>query len=84
LCGPWKRAFSAFAWTVSRWSCYKIPKGSAFGQQRHKAALSSPFSGCGIQGLIHHLGIAGGPINLQLKYLATDAFDTVVSHIRIT
>jgi D-threo-aldose 1-dehydrogenase len=33
------------------------------------------------QGLIRHLGIEGGPIDLQFKYLATDAFDAVVSHI---
>lgn len=33
------------------------------------------------QGLINHLGIAGGPIDLQLKYLQTDAFDAVISHV---
>lgn len=32
------------------------------------------------QGMINHLGIAGGPIDLQLKYLQTDAFDAVISH----
>jgi D-threo-aldose 1-dehydrogenase len=33
------------------------------------------------QGLIRHLAIEGGPVDLQLKYLATDAFDAVFSHI---
>lgn len=33
------------------------------------------------QGLINHLGIAGGPIDLQLKYLQTDEFDAVISHV---
>lgn len=33
------------------------------------------------QGLINHLGIAGGPIDLQLKYLQTDAFDAVISYV---
>lgn len=32
------------------------------------------------QGLIRHLAIEGGPVDLQLKYLATDAFDAVFSH----
>ena len=31
--------------------------------------------------MIRHLAIEGGPMNLQLKYLATDAFDAVFSHI---
>lgn len=33
------------------------------------------------QGMINHLGIEGGPIDLQLKYLQTDAFDAVISHV---
>jgi D-threo-aldose 1-dehydrogenase len=36
------------------------------------------------QGVIEHLGVAGGPIDLELKYLATDAFDVVISHNRYT
>jgi len=36
------------------------------------------------QGVIGHLGVAGGPIDLELKYLATDAFDVVISHNRFT
>jgi D-threo-aldose 1-dehydrogenase len=30
------------------------------------------------------LGVAGGPIDLELQYLATDAFDAVISHNRYT
>lgn len=33
------------------------------------------------QGLIRHLGVEGGAMDLQLKYLATGAFDAVFSHI---
>ncbi|MCK8610058.1 aldo/keto reductase [Agromyces sp. C10] len=36
------------------------------------------------QGVIEHLGVAGGPIDLELQYLATDAFDAVISHNRYT
>jgi D-threo-aldose 1-dehydrogenase len=36
------------------------------------------------QGVIQHLGVAGGPIDLELKYLGTDAFDAVISHNRYT
>ncbi|WP_437773598.1 aldo/keto reductase [Arthrobacter sp. KNU40] len=36
------------------------------------------------QGVIEHLGVAGGPIDLELKYLATDVFDVVISHNRYT
>ena len=36
------------------------------------------------QGVIQYLGVAGGPIDLELQYLATEAFDAVISHNRYT
>jgi D-threo-aldose 1-dehydrogenase len=36
------------------------------------------------EGVIDYLGVAGGPIDLELQYLATDAFDAVISHNRFT
>ena len=36
------------------------------------------------QGVITHLGVAGGPIDLELRYLATEAFDAIISHNRFT
>lgn len=36
------------------------------------------------EGVIAHLGVAGGPIDLELQYLATDVFDAVISHNRFT
>lgn len=36
------------------------------------------------EGVIQHLGVAGGPIDLMLQYLATDVFETVISHNRYT
>jgi D-threo-aldose 1-dehydrogenase len=35
-------------------------------------------------GLIQHLGVAGGPIDLMLQYLATGVFETIISHNRYT
>jgi D-threo-aldose 1-dehydrogenase len=36
------------------------------------------------EGVIDHLGVAGGPIDLMLQYLATGVFDTAISHNRYT
>src|ERR1700693_3286855 len=36
------------------------------------------------EGVIEHLGVAGGPIDLMLQYLATGVFDTLISHNRYT
>jgi len=36
------------------------------------------------QGVIEYLGVAGGPIDLMLQYLATGVFDAVISHNRYT
>ena len=36
------------------------------------------------EGVIANLGVAGGPIDLELQYLATDVFDVVLSHNRYT
>ena len=36
------------------------------------------------EGLICHLGVAGGPIDLMLAYVQTGAFDAVISHNRYT
>lgn len=35
-------------------------------------------------GVIQHIGVAGGPIDLMLRYLATDQFEAVISHNRYT
>lgn len=36
------------------------------------------------EGLIRHLGVAGGPIDLMLAYIRTGEFDAVISHNRYT
>lgn len=36
------------------------------------------------EGIIHFLGVAGGPVDLMLQYLETNVFDSVISHNRYT
>jgi D-threo-aldose 1-dehydrogenase len=36
------------------------------------------------EGVIGHLGVAGGPIPLQIQYIETGAFDAVIHHNRYT
>jgi D-threo-aldose 1-dehydrogenase len=36
------------------------------------------------KGVISHLGVAGGPIDLMLQYVATGVFEVVISHNRYT
>ena len=36
------------------------------------------------QGVIQHLGLAGGPIDLMIEYVETGAFEAVISHNRYT
>lgn len=36
------------------------------------------------EGLIEHLGVAGGPIDLMIRYVETGIFDAVITHNRYT
>ncbi len=36
------------------------------------------------EGVIEHLGVAGGPIDLMIRYVETGAFEAVISHNRYT
>jgi len=36
------------------------------------------------EGVIEHIGVAGGPIDLELRYIGLDVFDAVISHNRYT
>jgi D-threo-aldose 1-dehydrogenase len=39
---------------------------------------------CQEEGLIEHLGVAGGPIDLMMRFIETDLFEAVISHNRYT
>jgi D-threo-aldose 1-dehydrogenase len=36
------------------------------------------------EGLIAHLGVAGGPIDMEIRYVETGIFDAVITHNRYT
>src|SRR5215218_7121953 len=36
------------------------------------------------EGVIQHLGVAGGPIDLMIRFLETDLFEAVITHNRYT
>ena len=38
----------------------------------------------GGQGMIQHLGVAGGPIDLMIRFVETDLFEAVITHNRYT
>ena len=37
-----------------------------------------------LEGVIEHIGVAGGPIDLMLRYVETGVFEAVISHNRYT
>src|SRR2546428_2354827 len=39
---------------------------------------------CKEEGLIAHLGVAGGPIDLMIRFVETDLFEAAISHNRFT
>ncbi len=39
---------------------------------------------CKEEGLIEHLGVAGGPIDLTIRFIETDMFEAVITHNRYT
>ena len=36
------------------------------------------------EGVIEHLGVAGGPVDLMIRYLETDIFEAIITHNRYT
>jgi D-threo-aldose 1-dehydrogenase len=36
------------------------------------------------EGLVHHIGIAGGPVSMMLDFVETGVFDTLITHSRYT
>ena len=36
------------------------------------------------EGLVEHLGVAGGPIDMEIRYVETGIFDAVITHNRYT
>jgi D-threo-aldose 1-dehydrogenase len=59
---------------------YSITFEQAMASDGPVAALQQ----CRDEGLLDHIGIAGGPIELMLRYVETGAFEVVLSHNRFT
>jgi D-threo-aldose 1-dehydrogenase len=36
------------------------------------------------EGVIEHVGVAGGPIDLMIRFVETDLFEAVITHNRYT
>ena len=60
------------------------PENSTFEQIMAPDGAVETLQRCKEEGLIDHLGIAGGPIPLMTQYVETGAFEVAISHNRYT
>ena len=60
------------------------PEHTTFEQAMAPGGPVAVLRGFQEQGAIGHLGVAGGPIDVELRYVATGAFAAVITHNRYT
>jgi len=60
------------------------PERISFEEATDSGGAVEALSALKSEGLIDHLGVAGGPVDLMLRYLELDVFDAVISHNRFT
>jgi D-threo-aldose 1-dehydrogenase len=60
------------------------PEHSTFTQIMAKGGATEVLLRLKAQGVIGHVGMAGGPIDLMMRYIETSAFEAVISHNRYT
>ena len=60
------------------------PETTTFENVMSKGGPLEVMQQCQKEGLIEHLGVAGGPIDLEIKYVETGAFSVVITHNRFT
>jgi len=60
------------------------PEKISFAESMAKGGAIEALVALRDQGVIGHLGVAGGPIDLMLQYLGTGVFDALISHNRYT
>lgn len=60
------------------------PEKTTFADCMSKGGAVETMLALKAEGVIDHIGVAGGPIDLMLDYLATGAFEAVISHNRYT
>jgi D-threo-aldose 1-dehydrogenase len=60
------------------------PERISFAEATAHGGPVEALAGLREQGVVRHIGVAGGPIDLIRRYLATGVFDVVISHNRYT
>lgn len=60
------------------------PEHTTFENVMSKGGPLEVLQQCQSEGLIDHLGVAGGPIDMEIKYVETGAFSVVITHNRYT
>ena len=60
------------------------PERTTFEAAMAPGGLVEALQRCKEDGLIEHIGVAGGPIDMESRYVETGAFEVVISHNRYT
>jgi len=60
------------------------PERTTFEAAMAPGGLVEALQRCKQEGLIEHVGVAGGPIDMESRYVETGAFEVVISHNRYT
>jgi D-threo-aldose 1-dehydrogenase len=60
------------------------PEHTSFEQAMAPGGPVEVLQRCKQEGLIAHLGVAGGPIDLMMRFVETDLFEAAISHNRYT
>jgi D-threo-aldose 1-dehydrogenase len=60
------------------------PEHTTFEQAMASGGPVEALQRCKDEGLVAHIGVAGGPIDLMIRYVETGAFEAAISHNRYT
>jgi D-threo-aldose 1-dehydrogenase len=60
------------------------PEHESFDHMMSDGGPVEVLTGLNEEGVIQHLGVAGGPIDLMIRFVETDIFETVITHNRYT
>ena len=77
-----RRAWNASASTTSSCCTCTTLNESPSTKPPHRVVRSTRSSTSKRQGLVDHLGVAGGPVGLLQRYLDTGVFDVILTHNR--
>src|SRR5215204_4082090 len=60
------------------------PEHESFDHMMSRGGPVEVLTGLKEEGVIQHLGVAGGPIDLMIRFVETDLFEAVITHNRYT